>query len=137
MQVNIEKRNLYILAGLLFILGIFTVFAATPFSANLGFHSLQQISTDETGVTSVDTNSNGIIDTVDNTNKLGGMAPSSFCKSAGTGGANCPDLSGVDDEDFCKSDGTDCSYAEYASNSDKLGGLFKNSFCTTNLKTMS
>tara|TARA_Y100000310_G_scaffold186507_1_gene186666 strand:+ start:426 stop:1280 length:855 start_codon:yes stop_codon:yes gene_type:complete len=80
-----EKKYLYLSAGMLSILGIFTVLAlATPFDSALGFHPLQQFTTDQTGTTSVDADENLIID---NSDRLGGFLSSSFCMSNGT---NCP-----------------------------------------------
>ena len=99
-QINIEKKSLYFLAGLISILGIFTVFAAVD--VNLGFHPLQQITTDQTGATSVDANSNGIIDLADSaTNLQGTYTESSFCKS---NGENCLAPGNVNTDGFCKSD---------------------------------
>jgi hypothetical protein len=123
--INIEKKNLYILAGVLSILGIFTVFAAVD--TNLGFHPLQQVTTDQTGAVSVDANSNSIIDEADNANSLQGTYTAfSFCKG---NGADCVATGGVDTEDFCKSDGTDCPSTAHSVNSDLLGGISKDYLC--------
>ena len=104
--VNFEKKHFYVLAGMLSILGIFTVLAlATPFDSTLGFHPLQQVTTDQTGITSVDADENSIID---NTDKLGGSLPDSFCKSPGAGGANCPALGG---SGSWTTSGSDISYS--------------------------
>ena len=87
--INMEKKYFYLLAGMLSILGIFTVLAlATPFNSNIGYHPLQQVTTDQTGATSVDADENLIIDNAD---KFGGSLPSSFCMSNGT---NCPSFGG-------------------------------------------
>lgn len=82
--INIGKKHFYLLVGVIFILGIFTVFAATSFRSSSPLHPLQQISIDQNGATSVDANSNAIIDNAD---KLQGLSASSFCRS---NGANCP-----------------------------------------------
>jgi hypothetical protein len=93
MQVNIEKRHLYFLAGLISILGIFTVFAAVD--QTIAYHPLQQISTDG-GTTSVDADSDGVIDNAE---------------SAVTAGiAGKLEMSGVEftAADFCTIDGLNC-----------------------------
>ena len=82
--INIEKKHFYLLVGVIFILGIFTVFAATSFSSSKPLHPLQQVTIDQKGTTSVDANSNAIIDNAD---KLQGLSASQFCRS---NGVNCP-----------------------------------------------
>lgn len=82
--INIGKKHFYLLVGVIFILGIFTVFAATSFRSSSPLHPLQQVTIDQNGATSVDANSNTIIDNAD---KLQGLSASSFCRS---NGANCP-----------------------------------------------
>ena len=86
--INIEKKHFYLLAAVVFVLEIFTVFAALsftePFSSSSPWHPLQQITIDQNGATSVDANSNAIID---NTDKLQGLSASNFCRS---NGVNCP-----------------------------------------------
>ena len=82
--INIEKKYLFFLAAMIFVLGIFTVFAATAFKSSSPLHPLQQISIDQKGTTSVDANSNSIID---NSDKLQGLSASQFCRS---NGVNCP-----------------------------------------------
>jgi hypothetical protein len=122
-----EKKHFYLLVGVLSILGIFTVFAATSFNSNLGYHPLQQVTVDGAGSASVDADFNSIIDSADNANLFGGVyTASSFCKSDGT---DCPDLGAVNPDDFCKSDGTDCSNADQVDNSDTLGNSPLSSFC--------
>lgn len=87
--INIEKKHFYLFAAFIFVLEIFTVFAAVspvaiPFNPSLPLHPLQQISIDERGSVSVDANSNEIID---NTDKLQGLSASNFCRS---NNVNCP-----------------------------------------------
>ena len=86
--INIEKKHFYFLAAIISVLGIFTVFAATAFDSSAPLHPLQQISLDENGITSVDADSNSIID---NSDKLQGLSASAFCKS---NGVDCPNGSG-------------------------------------------
>ncbi len=78
--INIERKHFYFLAAIISVLGIFTVFAATPFNPSSPLHPLQQISLDENGIASVDADSNSIID---NSDKLQGLSASEFCKSNG------------------------------------------------------
>ena len=86
--INIERKHFYFLAAIISVLGIFTVFAATPFNPSSPLHPLQQISLDENGIASVDADSNSIID---NSDKLQGLSASEFCKS---NGLDCPNGSG-------------------------------------------
>lgn len=80
--INFEKKHLYVLSFLVAVFGIFTVFAAQPFDPVYGWHPLQQITVDESGSTSVDANSNGIIDNAElaqnatNANTLNGLTVS-------------------------------------------------------------
>ena len=73
-EINIEKKHIYLLAFLFSFLGIFIVIGAAPFDTNLGWHPLQQIATDETGTASVDANSNAIIDKAENISLTDGRA---------------------------------------------------------------
>ena len=87
--INIEKKHFYFLAAIISVLGIFTVFAQVAFDSSAPLHPLQQISLDENGITSVDADSNAIID---NSDKLQGLSASAFCKS---NGVDCPNSSGI------------------------------------------
>ncbi|MAE43090.1 hypothetical protein CMO93_04915, partial [Candidatus Woesearchaeota archaeon] len=73
-EINIEKKHIYLLAFLFSFLGIFIVIGAAPFDTNLGWHPLQQIATDETGTASVDANSNAVIDKAENISLTDGKA---------------------------------------------------------------
>ena len=89
--INIEKRHVYLLAGFIVLVGIFSVLAAQP---SIPFHPLQQITTDETGSVSIDANSDGVIDNAenavnaDNSNMFGGLSSSAYCRSDGTDCSN-------------------------------------------------
>ncbi|MAE42200.1 hypothetical protein CMO93_00385 [Candidatus Woesearchaeota archaeon] len=73
-QINIEKKHIYLLAFIFSFLGVFIVIGATPFDPNLGWHPLQQIATDETGTASVDANSNAVIDKAENLEVVNGIS---------------------------------------------------------------
>ncbi len=45
--------------------------AATPYNSSSGYHPLQQVATDQTGITSVDADHNGIIDQADTATAIG------------------------------------------------------------------
>jgi hypothetical protein len=59
---------------ILFLLLIPFAFAATPYNPSLGSHPLQQLTTDETGTTSVDADADGIIDRAETVGSLDGDA---------------------------------------------------------------
>ena len=82
--INIKKKHFYLLAVMISVLGIFTVFAATSFNSSNPLHPLQQVTIDQNGATSVDANSNAIIDNAD---KLQGLSASEFCR---INDVNCP-----------------------------------------------
>ncbi len=75
-QLNIEKKHLYLGVLVLALFGISFVFALS--ADKIPWHALQQVSTASTGTTSVDANDNKVIDDSD---KLNGFPPS-FYKDA-------------------------------------------------------
>ncbi len=83
--ITIEKKHLYFLCGVFgVLLGMMITNAITPYSSNRPWHPLQQVSTDEIGSSSVDANTNGIIDSADT---LASIPPAQFCRSDNS---NCP-----------------------------------------------
>ena len=115
--INIKKKHFYLLAVMISVLGIFTVFAATSFNSSNPLHPLQQVTIDQNGATSVDANSNAIIDNAD---KLQGLSASEFCR---TNGVNCPG-SGV-----WTISGSDISFAgDLQADSITLGGETRTSW---------
>ncbi len=75
-QLNIEKKHLYLGFLIIALFGVSFVFALS--ADKKAWHPIQQVSTDAGGTTSVDTNNNNIIDDAD---KLNGFPPS-FYKDA-------------------------------------------------------
>src|SRR3989344_1655628 len=59
-SVHMRKQLYFNLVFALLLLPAFA-FAATPYNPSLGSHPLQQVTTDQTGATSVDANSDGIV----------------------------------------------------------------------------
>ncbi|MEX0932529.1 MAG: hypothetical protein WDZ77_00300 [Candidatus Pacearchaeota archaeon] len=106
-EIDLKKRSVFFLAIFISILGILTVFAATPFSSNIGWHPLQQVTTDETGSASIDANSDGIIDnaahaiTADSATTATTATNSDSADSAQT-------FQGVNIDQFCRSNGDNC-----------------------------
>ena len=120
--INIEKKHFYLLAAVVFVLEIFTVFAATSFSSSSPWHPLQQISIDERGSVSVDANSN---ERIDNTDKLQGLSASNFCRS---NGVNCPGSIWT----IYTISGNDVSFSgNVEASSITLGGVTRTSWPTT------